>query len=111
MDNPYELDGFSQVYCPVELEQYKKRSFEPIDELDADIENLKIKPDINLPKLRVEKRNQSITNNVVASNSKKSKHNNFCKRCRVYSFDRCECVVHLFENVYISGKRKKTTYI
>ena len=123
MDYPYELDGYRLDYCPVEIEQTKKRSVDTLIDLDVDIKNLKIKLDIISPKLRVEKRNQTNTNtnantntntntntNVVP-NSKKPKHNNFCKRCRIHSFDKCECVVQLFEDVYISGKRKKITHI
>jgi hypothetical protein len=115
MDYPYELDGYRLDYCPVEIEQTKKRSVDTLIDLDVDIKNLKIKLDIISPKLRVEKRNQSNTNtntntNIVP-NSKKPKYNNLCKRCRIHSFDKCECVVQLFEDVYISGKRKKITHI
>ena len=98
MDYPYQLDDFSAVYCQKKLEPNKKRV------LDTSIEKLTIELDINIQKSTI-----PTLNKPLISTSKRSKYNSICKRCQIYSFNTCDCVIRSLENVHIDGKQRKIT--
>ena len=109
MNYPYELDGFCGVYISETLEQISKPS------LETNIQNLTINKVIlkNLQEKEIIPRIKKRENPYKQAENfkKKIKLNSTCKRCNVYSFDKCECMLKSFQDIYISGKRRKITLV
>ena len=117
MDYPYQLDGFSGIYKTNLLEQNIKilvaNNSNSISNVDIDIDKLSLKrvrseTIINdLDKTRNIIKKGDTSNKQGEGISKKIKVNLQCKRCNIYGFDTCECIIRSLDCIYISGKRRK----
>jgi hypothetical protein len=117
MDYPYQIDGLSGIYKTNVLEQDIKlliaNNSNNSSNIDIAIDKLSLKggrseTTINdLDKTRNIIKKRENTNKESEGISKKIKVNLQCKRCNIYGFDTCECIIRSLDCIYISGKRRK----
>ena len=113
MDYPYQLDGFSGIYKSNLLDQNIKILIANSNTSDINFKHLNLKRvrsetliNDDIDKCRnIKKRENS--NKQSECISKKIKVNIKCKRCNIYGFDNCDCIINSLDTNYITGKRSK----
>ena len=113
MDYPYQLDDLNNIYNILDANKTldtnnTKNTFNVnMRSLETSIENICLKRNISDDTLN--KKNENKQADILIKKSKKSRTIINCKRCNIYSFDKCECIIKSLDLIYISGKRRKIT--